>query len=172
MFWNCIKRVKCVKGELLRWNSRNQFVCYCNQYVLFKANWVKFCLIPMNLSLCASLTYSTGSVLLTVINCTNNCNIWGLCCQKRVSQAGISNCIYRIMWMQLLIPAWDTCFRQQSPHIRSYIHAKVGCIYSSMGNYMSHETTYIITDSCPNLGQYLSAIGVTAIVVILAESCL
>ena len=65
-------------------------------------------------------------------------HIWGLWCQKQVSQAGISNCIpqywvryfaefqtfeippkYLIHYcgMQLLIHAWDTCFWYQSLHI-------------------------------------------------------
>ena len=45
-------------------------------------------------------------------------HMWGICCQKQVSQAGISNYIpHFTMGCNTLIPAWDTCFWQQSPHI-------------------------------------------------------
>ena len=39
---------------------------------------------------------------------------------SQVSQAGISNCISKYCRMQLLIPAWDTCFWHQSPHFTGY----------------------------------------------------
>ena len=44
-------------------------------------------------------------------------NIWGLCCRRRLSPAGMGDCISQNTegCKILLIPAWDACFWQQNP---------------------------------------------------------
>ena len=61
--------------------------------------------------------HSTGNKLTSESVMPRFSDIWGISCQKQVSQAGITNYIPRWTAGLLLIPAWDTCFWQQSPHI-------------------------------------------------------
>ena len=81
--------------------------CWLGKFV---AQLSRFCITTI--VIWSSVTFQCGRV------------IWGLCCQKQVSQAGISNYISQFTVVcNYFSPAWDTCSWQQCPNIFAKWHA-------------------------------------------------